>query len=666
MRAGWLVWTLLLVWFALVLRSVITRGTIFRGEADDYTAPVASLVNDHDFAISASDLTVYRQLFPEWSHLVERFEFSSFSARGGEEALTWYFPVYAILSLPLVKILPKFGVPATYAFSCLNFILLASAMAVVWVKLRADRRLRLLLIALLSIHPIVFYISWASGEVFLYAFVIMALVFWQGESHRRAAFFMAIAAMLNPALLLASVAIIADDLLKAKKNRMPAFSGRMLRDRAIILICSLPAVIPLVYNFYHTGHANLTAAHAVFFASGSLASLQAFLPVLHRFIAYLFDLNFGFLPYFPVAFPFFLILSAWYAFRKDWERLGWPVVFFAVVAFYSLMAHINCGMSGISRYNAWSSAFFLFFVCLNGVPSASRQPFRLRVVALSFGLALTGCIVLFYGMFNAERTSWFSMTPVAQFALDNVPGLYSPLHSTFYVRARHDPDGDFTLSTNTPAVEAAMPIIYLTKDGYVRKILASAVDKGKLDSLLAFPLGEKGLCQKKLDALGPKRRYLAFSKKDRVAFAPNIALGKPVFFKTGRSEGRAFFLEGLSHEEPKGTWTLGRQAVMVFQTSSQAPRLHVQIEGHSFHHPQPVKITVNGDVAFDGVCGKDGFGFWVRNPGPGGAVRLDFELPEAASPASCGISGDRRVLAIFVKSLVISEETDSLPKSIEM
>ena len=132
----------LLGWFVLVFRSLITCGTVFRGEADDYTAPVASLLNDHDFAISADDLDLYCQIFPEWAPQVKRFKFSSFSARGGKEALTWYFPVYAIASLPLVKLLPKFGVPASYAFSSLNFLMFAVAMAVVWVKLRAPRGLR--------------------------------------------------------------------------------------------------------------------------------------------------------------------------------------------------------------------------------------------------------------------------------------------------------------------------------------------------------------------------------------------------------------------------------------------------------------------------------------------------------------------------------------------
>ncbi len=644
----------LLGWFVLVFRSLITGGTVFRGEADDYTAPVASLLNDHDFAISAADLDLYRDTFPEWASKVERFEFSSFSARGGKESLTWYFPVYAIASLPLVILLPKFGIPASYAFSSLNFLMVAIAMAVAWVKLRAPRRSRLLLIALLSIHPVVFYISWASAEVLLYALIVMSLVFWHGNSHGKSAFLMAIAAMLNPALLIASAAIFLDGLrLVARRRGRKPFSGGMIRDFSIILGCSLPGVIPLAYNFHHTGHVNLTAAHASYFAPGTFVSASNLLSLFHRFMAYLFDLNFGFLPYFPVAFPCFLALFAWHAFKKDWASLRLPVVFFAVVAFYSVMQHLNCGMSGIARYNAWSSAFFLFFVCLNGAPPASHWKFRSWSRALAFGLAITGSVIMSYGMFNAERTSWISMTPVAQFALDNVPSLYSPLHSTFFVRTRHEPDGDFAFSTNMPGVEASMPIVYSARDGYVRKVLASAADKAKLGSLLASSAGDGGWLAEKLERLGPQPRYLNFSKDDGLVLAPEMPLGKPVFFQKGRSDGKAYFLDGLSHLETRGTWTNGRRAVMAFKTTSQASRLHVQIDCHFFHHPQPVRITTNGEVAFEDVGGKDGFGFEIRNPGPGRAILLFFDFPEAASPASYGLSMDKRVLALFVKSLVV-------------
>ncbi len=68
---------------------------------------------------------------------------------------------------------------------------------------------------------------------------------------------------------------------------------------------------------------------------------------------------------------------------------------------------------------------------------------------------------------------------------------------------------------------------------------------------------------------------------------------------------------------------------------------------------------VGEDVAFDGLCEKDGIGFWFRNPGRGKVVRLSFELPEAASPESYGLSGDKRILGIFINALVITEDGKS-------
>ena len=150
--------------------------------------------------------------------------------------------------------------------------------------------------------------------------------------------------------------------------------------------------------------------------------------------------------------------------------------------------------------------------------------------------------------------------------------------------------------------------------------------------------------------------YGPVAKKKGSGTDPEILFGKPVYFRTGSGEGNLFFHEGLSHPEPRGTWTLGRKAVMVLQTTSTAPRLHIQLDCHFFHHPQPVKLSVNGNVAFDGICGKTGFGFSFCNPGPRKDIRILFDFPGADSPDSYGISRDRRVLALFLKSLVVSEE----------
>ena len=653
----WLACVLIVGWHVVVFQNVVSHGSIFRGEADDYTAPVASLLNDHDFAISADDLSLYRHLFPQWDHLVDRFEFSPFRTRDGDEVLTWYFPVYAIASLPLVKILPVFGIPAVNAFCCTNYILFALAMVVVWVRLRVPRGLRLLLILLLSIHPAVFYVCWPSAEVMLYALVVIALVFWHDGSFRKAVFFMSIAAMLNPALLIAVTAIVIDGLgVKAKRDGLKLFSRRWLRECAILMGCGLSAIIPPAYNLYHTGHANLTASLEIFYGSGTFSSIKGLLSVFRRFTAYLFDLNFGFLPYFPVAFSLFVVMMAVAVFKKRHGNLIMPMAFLGIVAFYSVMSHINCGMSGIARYNAWSSAFFLFFVCLEGVTSDNVRAFRVRMSLLVLGLLLTGSVVCSYGICNANRTSWHFLTPVARFVCDKASCLYNPLHSTFISRVRHDPLVDSTISTNMPAIEASMPVVYYAGDGFVRKVLASSADRQRLDSWLVPPEGRGEFLAKRLNSLGPRPRYLDFARRDAIAFAPEIPIGAAVFFNVDSSEGKLCFIRGLSHTEARGTWTCERQVLMSFKTSSGASRLHAQFDCHSFHHSQPVKITVDGKVVFDGKCGNDGFSFWFENPGPEKAIRFIYELPEAASPESYGISGDKRILGIFLRSLVITED----------
>ena len=151
----------------------------------------------------------------------------------------------------------------------------------------------------------------------------------------------------------------------------------------------------------------------------------------------------------------------------------------------------------------------------------------------------------------------------------------------------------------------------------------------------------------------------ASTKSNDIVPVPETLFGTPVYFRKGSSEGTLFFDEGLSHVEQQGTWTLGRKAAMAMQTTSKAPSLHVQMDCHCFNHPQPVKVSVNGVVAFDGVCERSGFGFSFRNPGPGRDIRFIFELPGAASPADYGKPNDKRVLALFLKSLVVTEGSES-------
>ena len=138
-----------------------------------------------------------------------------------------------------------------------------------------------------------------------------------------------------------------------------------------------------------------------------------------------------------------------------------------------------------------------------------------------------------------------------------------------------------------------------------------------------------------------------------------LSLNDPILFYSDKERGRQYFRSGLSHKESGWTWTDGHEAVMHFYTSSSAPKLFAKIDCSCFHHLQKVIVEVNGETAFNGTCGKQGFAFVFDNPGVGKDVELKFIFPEAKSPKEVRGTSDMRVLALRLRSIVITETIDS-------
>lgn len=93
--------------------------------------------------------------------------------------------------------------------------------------------------------------------------------------------------------------------------------------------------------------------------------------------------------------------------------------------------------------------------------SSIQKLFR---ICIEFNAGFLLLIVYIYGPMGANKITYMSWTPIAQYVMDNFPSFYNPLHSTFNSRTNHV-DGGYFYET---------PILYTTNEGYVRKILASS------------------------------------------------------------------------------------------------------------------------------------------------------------------------------------------------
>ena len=608
------------------------------GEWDDYSLPVASIIRGHNISIDDADVAYYKELFPDWAVYIDSYELSDFTTRKGGE-MTWYFPVYGLLCIPFVGILSLLGLPAIYTFPYTNIALLMTALVVVVCCLKAGRLKRLALAVMLSVNPIVFYISWPSGEVCIYAFMVIGLTFWYNKSWKRAAFFLSVAGMLNPTILAVGIVMIFEYFLVLflkKEKGVPLYKHLVHNLPGIVSfgLCFVIGIIPMAYNYYNTGHINLTAAYPDF--------LQGSETTFERFVSYLLDLNYGILPYFSLLLVSGIILVVPAVIRGIWRYLIWLGAFLVNVALYSVMVHINSGMSGISRYNAWGATTFIFAVVMffGEIIRSSRGKWAQRAVIMA-GAFLTGLIVLNYSPFKAYKVSEIRFTPIARWVLDHFPEIYNPLHSTFYIRTTYTPNG--------------YGFVYRDDQGMVRKMLVTPGEKEPVLDTYYDETDQNAWLASEFDSMKDGAHYISADRKHHIVPMGTYQAGDVILFYSEEASYARYVISGLSDQGQEATWTEGGRLVMGFRMPESAGKtVHLDMKTTEvFNAPQHVIATVNDvevynemytgeqDLEFDFACPEDGI------------VHLTFELPDAVSARELGLSLDERVLGLNIQQIVM-------------
>ena len=484
---------IILIFFMVMLFYEAVNAPGPFGEWDDYSFPVVSIIEEHRISITENTVASVKEwLYPDWGWMLDNCKFSGMQVADGGE-LPWYFPVYAIVCIPMVLIFRKIGIPPMHAFPVTNLIALTIAFIIMAALLKTTAKRRTVLLLLLAVHPAVFYISNISAEPLIYALLIIGCTFWYNRSYRPAALFISIAGMLNPTIMCIGIVMILEYLEHQGFFSEPLeYLGSIKKWLDLISygVFFIPALIPMAYNYYHTGHINLTAATPEL-VTGNESTLA-------RMWAYITDMNYGLLPYFPVLTLGAVVLIVMVLVRirsvfsyamphrySERERkatvkkstkagtrfMEWMIVFFINLALVSTVTHINSGMCGIARYNMWLSVIPIFAIILFGADIVDMVAIRkLAVASLTIGILFTGGIVYTYYPHFAMNAQYTDFTPIAKLVMDRLPGLYDPLPSTFVSRTLHI-DGGYEYET---------PVIYVGDDNYVRKILATKTNEDML------------------------------------------------------------------------------------------------------------------------------------------------------------------------------------------
>ena len=533
-RIPWHLSVTILLFFLVMLFYEATNAPGPFGEWDDYSFPIVSILGEHRISITDTTIEGVKQwLYPGWDWVVDGYKLSGMTAHGGGE-LPWYFPVYAVVCMPAVLIFRRLGIAPMHAFPVTNLILVTLSLLAVALILKTGIKRRTILVLLLSIHPAVFYISNISAESLIYALLITGCVFWYNRSYRPAALSISIAGMLNPTVMCIGIVMILEYLEYQGYYSEPLEclgSGKKWISLISYGVFFVPALIPMAYNYYHTGHINLTAATEEL-VSGNESTLQ-------RMWAYITDINYGLLPYFPVLLLAAVVLLIVVLLRirsvfdyamphrykerrelvSDKRRakagvrfIEWMAVFFINLCLVSTVTHINSGMCGIARYNAWLSVIPIFAITLFGpdiIDSVSLK--KAATVAIAAGIIFTGGIIYGYYPHFAMNAQYTDFTPIARVVLDRLPGLYDPLPSTFASRTLHV-DGGYDYET---------PLIYYADDNYIRKILAQKKDADMLMSDYRSATNRqrwvrRDLIEDQIEALSERPGYISVPGRYRV------------------------------------------------------------------------------------------------------------------------------------------------------
>ncbi|MDE7170144.1 MAG: hypothetical protein K2N67_08100 [Mucispirillum sp.] len=383
-----------------------------------------------------------------------------------QKAYGWYFPLYSFLCVPAYYIQKITNGSITIAPMITNIALLLIAALFIIFKLKSPPQIRFLLLSLILVSPIVYYLNWISSEVCIYSLLTISLVFLFNKEFKKAVLFVSMAATMNPVIYILGAGYFFIYLYElSKDNKIYDTIKGNIKDILKTAACFFPFMFLVMYVYIATGKIGYSTVMYLSDIAGAPS----------RFIAYIMDLNFGFLPYVPLLMAVFLLITLIAVIEKRWDITIYAVSFIAFIFGYSVIIHINCGHTGIHRYVAFSLPALFFFVTVypyNIFVSDRRNVIFYRVVMiagiLSFLISAVYA-VCFYG--NVYSVSYTRMQPAAKFVLNHAPSLYSPLFSTFNSRLNHI-DGGYAIRK---------PAVYIDeKTLEVRKILMDNEFKSRI------------------------------------------------------------------------------------------------------------------------------------------------------------------------------------------
>lgn len=627
----------------LFLLMIVGRST-FMGENASYALPTVSFFNDGNFVLSESDwligeqeLTSWAQGYKDTQHII-----SGVFDKNGEQ-LTWYYPVYSAFCVPFYGLCKLLQIPLEYSFRLANYVAFVLLLFGCNFLCKYKPATKLSMIIAMSMHPIVFMLKWTSAEVLIFCLLAASILLWLHDRYNLAALFCSVAGMMNNTVLFWGIVMIFEYMIMLfiRNHKEERFFHIFLSRWKQVLVYALfyiPALIPMIYFWYYTGHITIQ-----YFNSTSIDKI-----FFGRFRSYLFDLNLGMLPWFTVLLIMFLafgIISL--ITRKNRKYTCLFLGCIGIMLCYSLHAHLNSGMSGIARYNAWNSVYLCIGVPYYIETSFHKERFAKMVKCMVSGGFILTAFLLFF-TWKIPDANYTIFGPVAKIVLDNFPSIYNPLPSTFNSRINHL-DGGYNYQC---------PIVYYDHDGNARKILVDAESTEEVKGFLHGNERDQEWLYDQLNSV-TEEQYISVGRKHTLKKYASIESGETIWFVGDSWNADKYLNYGISVKENWGTWTDGNTVLFApmfidGKAANQRYFLHISIN-NIFDRPQRMIIYCNGIEVFQDTLTGEVEIIAPLQSDEEGMLNISIALPDAISPREALGSADSRILGVGLTKIVISK-----------
>lgn len=481
--------------YIILLIGCIRNCTYF--EIDSYVLPLISMEYRGSLICTQEDIEKAREDFPSLYRDVYEYEdlrSSKLVKIDDEHWLPYYFPVYAVICLPMKLLLQLLNLDQTKCFSITASILLILLIYLIS-KLHPDKSSieNLFLDIILLACPIWVYLQLIGIESIAFSVNAIAILLWRKKHYRIAALLVSIICMANPTIMAIGIVLFMDYILEECIEDKRLILKKKIKDIIILAACYIPSLIPFIFNYIMLGRLNLTVSAEM------LSNKEE--TMFHRTLSYLYDLNLGVASFALVMIGVFTVVGL-YSVIKRQRRLfmGW-LAGILTVFLYSYMIHINCSMILCARYVIWTWPIIAFCV-YDFVYTAFRRMITRYIILIALIVLNCGQMIYngSYGSYELSRTS--------RFVLNRFPKAYiSFCDSTFNARVNHIDGGyypqDYTIYSDS-------------RNGEIRKIMyrGNMVTVSNLMYVLSLDNDDLSLIENELISSDNKIHYITIGPRE--------------------------------------------------------------------------------------------------------------------------------------------------------